>query len=196
MYTAEIKEGQKYAVLPRTIVILIANFELDRLKKIPKYHTEWQIREKEYGRIVLTDTLEFHIMELPKLVKMLEENKVNKKDKVALWLMFLLNPENVGDEIMEGYEELKLAKEELEKLKQDEHEKYMAEMRMKYIMDSKAIEKYGFRRGLEQGIEQGKEEGKKSNQMEIARKLITLKIPIEQIIEITGLTEEEIKSIG
>ena len=187
MYTAEIKEKQKYEVLPRTIVILIANFELDRLKKIPKYHTEWQIREKEYGRIVLTDTLEFHIMELPKLVKQLEEDKINKKDKVALWLMFLLNPENVGDEVMEENEDLKLAKEELEKLKQDEHAQYMAELRMKHIMDSKAIEKFGFRRGLEQG--------EKNKQLEIAKKLISLKMPTEQIIEITGLTEEEIKSI-
>ena len=143
----------------------------------------------------MTDTLEFHIMELPKLVKLLEENKVNKKDKVALWLMFLLNPENVGDEIMEEYEELKLAKEELEKLKQDEHERYMAEMRMKYIMDSHAIEKFGFRKGLEQGIEQGIKRGEKSKQLEIAKKLIALKMPMEQIIEITGLAEEEIKSI-
>ena len=47
MYTSEIRESQRYAVLPRTIVILIANFKLDRLKEIPKYHTEWKIREKE-----------------------------------------------------------------------------------------------------------------------------------------------------
>lgn len=122
-------------------------------------------------------------MELPKLVKQLEKNKVNKKDKVALWLMFFLNPENVGDEVMEENEDIKLAKEELEKLKKDEHEQYMAELRMKHIMDSKAIEKFGFKRGLEQG------------KLEIAKKLINIKMPIEQIIEITGLTEEELKSI-
>ena len=183
MYTSEIKEKQKYEVLPKTIVILIANFELNNLKEIPKFHTKWQIREKEYRKIILTNTLEVHIIELPKLLKQLEKNEGDKKEKVALWSMFLLNPENVGDEIMGENEDLKLAKEELEKLKQDEHEQYMAELRMKHIMDSKAIEKFGYK------------QGEKNKQLEIAKKLLDLKMPIHQIIEITGLIEEEIKNI-
>ena len=132
-YTGEIKESEKYSVLRKAIVILIANFELEKLKEIPKFHTKWQIREEEYRKIILTDTLEIHIMELPKLEKQLSKNKGNKKDKLALWSMFILNPENVGEEDMKENEDIRLAKQELEKLKQDEHEKYMAELRIKHI---------------------------------------------------------------
>ena len=97
--------------------------------------------------------------------------------------MFLLNPENVGDEDMHENEELKLAKEELERIKQNEKDQRLAELRMKYILDQNSIRSSGFR------------EGKKKTQFKIAEKLINLNMPIEQIIEITELTEEEIKSI-
>ena len=178
-------------------------FLFDQLKEISKFHTKWQIREEEYRKIILTDTLEIHIIELPKLKKQLKENKLDKKDKVAIWSTFLLNPENVGDEIMDENEDIKLAKEELEKIKKDKQEQRLAELRMKHILDQNSIRNSGIREGMEkgikqgikQGIEQGKKEGEKYEKIKIAKKLIELKMSIEQIIEITGLTEEEIKNI-
>ena len=187
LYSAEIHKGKDFDVLHKTIVILIANFELDNLKEIPKFHTKWQIREEEYRKMVLTDTLEIHIIELPKLIKQLKQNKGIKKDKIVLWLMFILNPENVGDEDMNENEDLKLAKEELERIKQDEKDQRLAELRMKYILDQNSIRSSGFR--------EGKREGKKEEKLNIAKNLLTLKMPIEQIIQVTGLTEEEIKNI-
>ena len=40
-----------------------------------------------------------------------------------------------------------------------------------------------------------KDEGKKENKIETAKKLLKLKMPIEQIIEVTELTKEEINEI-
>ena len=131
----------------------------------------------------MTDTLEVHIIELPKLIKQLENNKGNKKDKLILWLMFLLNPENVGDEDMKENEDIKKALEELEKIKESEQDRRLAELRMKHILDQNSIRKSGFR------------EGEKHKQLEIAKKLIEIEMPIEQVIQITELTEEEIKNI-
>ena len=88
MYTQEIKESQKYKALPKTIVILIANFRLNKIKEIPMFHTKWQIREEKYSKKILTDTLEFHILELPKLINQLKKEG-EKKDKVALGSMFI-----------------------------------------------------------------------------------------------------------
>lgn len=45
LYTSGIHEGDSYEVLNKTIAILIANFELNSIKEIPKYHTKWEIRE-------------------------------------------------------------------------------------------------------------------------------------------------------
>ena len=41
LYSGEIHEGQDYNKLNKTILILIAEFELDNLKDIPKSHTKW-----------------------------------------------------------------------------------------------------------------------------------------------------------
>ena len=195
LYSAEIHKGEDYDVLHKTIVILIANFELDKLKEIGKFHTKWQIREEEFRKVVLTDTLEVHIIELPKLIKQLENNKGNKKDKLVLWLMFLLNPENVGDEDMKENEDIKKALEELEKIKENEQDRRLAELRMKHILDQNSIRKSGFREGLKEGLQKGLEQGREQSKKEIAQNLLSLKMPIEQIIQITGLTKEEINNI-
>ena len=42
---------------------------------------------------------------------------------------------------------------------------------------------------------EGKEEGKKEKEIEIAKKMLEKKIPIETIEEITGLTKEEISKL-
>ena len=44
-------------------------------------------------------------------------------------------------------------------------------------------------------IHVAKEEGEKEGKIEIAKKLLSKKMPIEEIIEITGLTKKEIDKI-
>lgn len=48
---------------------------------------------------------------------------------------------------------------------------------------------------LETAKNEGKEEGKMQEKIETAKKLLKLKMPIEQIIEITELSKEEIIEI-
>ena len=52
---------------------------------------------------------------------------------------------------MDENAEVKKAKEELEKISSDEHERYLAELREKYIMDQKAIESAGYYKGIKAG---------------------------------------------
>ena len=68
--------------LKRTINVLIANFKIDILKNL-EFHTQWKIIEEKGRKTVLTDDLELHIIELPKMRK----NKATGKDKKLLeWL--------------------------------------------------------------------------------------------------------------
>lgn len=83
------------------------------------------------------------------------------------------------------------AKQVLEEISQDEHERYLAELRQKHIMDSKAIEEYGYDRGLEQGIQQGKYE-----KIAIIKSLLKQNVDIDIIIKATGLTKEEIEKLS
>ena len=48
---------------------------------------------------------------------------------------------------------------------------------------------------LEKEKKNGKIEGEKKKSIEIAKKLLKLNMPLEQIIEITELTKEEIENI-
>ncbi|MCI9064120.1 MAG: Rpn family recombination-promoting nuclease/putative transposase [Clostridia bacterium] len=192
VYTDGIHSGEDYNELNKTIVILLSDFELDVTKDIPKIHTKWEIREEEYTKVVLTKVLEIHIIELPKLENRLTNNKRDKEEKLKLWLKFILSPEKIGDEEMEENKDVKKAKEELDKIKQDKREKELARLRMKHIMDQKAIQRYGYKEGEKAGIQQGVQQ----ERIKLARKLIKIQMPINQIIELTELTEEEIKKIS
>ena len=155
LYYSQLKEGENYNKLNKTIVILIADFELDRIKELEKYHTEWEIREKEYSKKVLTEALEIHIIELEKLTKQLKENKIDKKDRTMLWSLFIKNPERMGKEEMSENEDIKKAKEELEKIQADEREQELADLRMKHIRDTQAVEEYGYLRGKKERRREG-----------------------------------------
>lgn len=176
MYSRSIKAGKDYLELEKTIVILISDYELESLKNIPQYSTKWQIREEKYSQTVLTDVLELYIIELPKFIK----HKENKRKQMDSWLKFIENPEVVK---MSENAEINKAREELEKISNDKRERYLAELREKYIMDQKAIEDAGYYKGI------------KAGKIDVARKLLQQGIAIEVISQATGLTKEEIEKL-
>ena len=53
----------------------------------------------------------------------------------------------------------------------------------------------GYDKGLKEGIEQGIEKGIEQNKKDILEKLLKTDLSIEQIIEITGFTAEEIEKL-
>ena len=138
--------------------------------------------------MVLTGVLEIHIIELPKLIKQLNKNHTSKKDKVVLWSLFIQNPKELGEEIMSENEDIKKANEELEKISADKHEQYLAHLRQKHIMDTKAVEEYGYLRG--------KEEGEKEKLIEMVKAMIEKGLTIEMIAYISKLSVEEIEKLA
>ena len=185
MYSQGIKQGQDYDELKRTIVILISDYNLEKLKKIPEYVTKWNIREEKYGKIILTDVLEIYIIELNKL----KNGVVKDNQKLNSWLYFIKSSKVVVNKNMreEDIEEIKKAQKILEDISADEHEKWLAEMRLKYIRDKHAIEDFGYDKGYKSG--------QSKKQEEIARNLKQENVDIQFIARVTGLTEEEIEKI-
>ena len=173
IYTSTIKQGNKYSALKKTIEILIANFEIKNLKLLPKGYTMWQLREKDFSKIVLTEVCEIHIIELPKWKKLVKNGQLEEKD-LEKWTRFLLTPEELEEIDMENDEAIKKAKEEFETLKQNEKEQYLAELRMKHILDTNNMKKTGYRIGMEEGRKEGRkvgrEEGRKEGEKEAKKK--------------------------
>ena len=196
MYTKTIKQGKGYETGKKTIVVMIANFELRGLELIKKYMTRWSIREEDYSSVVLTDAFEAIIIELPKFIKYAE----NSKSKcLNLWVNFIKNPEvkfmfneNDSKEIKETKKSIAMAQEKLEQLSQDEHERELADLREKYIRDQYSIEKFGYERGKEDGETIGRAEGKAETKIEIAREMLHKNIDIDIIVQCTGLSKESI----
>lgn len=157
----------------------------------------------------LTDKLEIHIIELPKIRK---NRKAYIENKVAQWMLFLNNPNDKEVEsIVEKNEPIKEAMQKLKHMSEDEELRRVAELRQKAIMDEKAIKQRAMEVGLEEGrqrgIKEGKEEGRKEGRKEgikegrnektkeIAKKMLAENIEIEVIEKITGLSRQEIENI-
>ena len=187
LYCRQIKSGEDYKILQKAIVILITDFKLENLEELD-YHSRWKIMEDKQGKkIILTQKLEIDIIELPKII-----GKEKEQDNLLDWLYFLENPksERVTEKMKEN-ENLKEAVKKLDNLSEDERMQRIADLRQKAIMDEKAI----YEKGLEVGIEKGIMEGSQKEKIEIAKKMLELKIDKETIAEATGLTEQEIEKI-
>ena len=185
IYGRNLKGSEDYIELKKTIEVLIVNFEIKKLREL-SYHSKWKIIEEEERKIILTEHLELHIIEIPKIYKLREKEE---REELVKWINFIENPESkkVG-EYMKENKELKEAKEKLEIMSEDEKMQILAELRLKAIRDEKAIERFGYNQGMEKGINKGKNEEKNK----IAKKMKETGAKIEYIKEITGLTEEEI----
>ena len=141
---------------------------------------KWQIREEKTPKLILTDVLEIFIIELRKVSKDKQKN-----DTLKAWLEFINNPEEKSK--MGDKEELIKAREILEDMSRTKRERYLAEQREKWIMDKHAIHAAGYDKGLQAG------EYKK--RIEIAKKMKEKNYKITDIVEMTGLTKEEIEKL-
>ena len=185
MYTRTITAGKDYSDLKKCIAILITDYDLPSLVGIEKYISKWNLREEDYVNFILTDDIQIYIMELLKF------EKYKKGQALDNWVKFILNPKVINM----SNKEIKKAKELLEEISKNDQERYLAELREKYIRDQKATEGAGYDKGLAAGLKQGRSEGKKEQTVEIAKKLKQKGIDIEIIKETTNLTIEEINKI-
>ena len=189
-----LKVGEKYVEAKDSIAILIANFELAKHKEVKKILTEYEMREKDYGNIVLTDKIKVYILELPKIERMKSEDK-----NLNLWIKFIkdlevkrmADNEEKDEKLEETIKAIQEAKKKYEELCQDEHARYIAELREKYVEETVSVRQMGYEEGLEKGLETGQEKGKK----EIAKMMKDNNYSIEEIMKMTKLSKEDIEKL-
>ena len=141
----------------------------------------------------MTDYFEIIIIEIPKVVKAYHKTP---NDEVLQWMLFLDNPEKEEvARIMEENKDIKEAKEELERISQDDILRRKALNRTLEIADQLQMKKE-----LEEARKELEEAKKEAQQAEnekenIIKNLHKLNIPIEQISKAVNLSEKEIKEI-
>ena len=184
MYAANLKIGDTYSDLRKTISIIILDDDFKLTKNLGKPQTTWKIRESENTHLILTDYFEIIIIEIPKVLKAYHKNP---NDEVLQWMLFLDNPEKEEvTRIMEENKDIKEAKEELDRISQDDILRRKALNRTLEIAD---------RLQLKKEAEEALEKGKKEKTNEIVKRMKDADLSIEQIAQIVKLKVDEVKAI-
>lgn len=92
MYTRQMQEGMAYKELAQTVTINILDFNY--LHQTKNFHTVFRLYE-EKEKFQLTDALEMHFMELPKLTAKWQQREVSPwENSLVRWLLLLEGAEN------------------------------------------------------------------------------------------------------
>ena len=183
-YYNNLLAGEDYRKVKKTIAINILDYE--QFEEGP-FHEIARLR-RDYKNRILTDKLEIHFIQIPKFKK--EERGITTR--LEQWMQFISQANPKGVELaMKENKEIKKANDEYEYLTGEAEERRLAFLRDKAIRDEKSIRE-GAR---EEGEARGREEGRKEKQREIAKILLTKKLSIEEIVEITQLTKKEIENL-
>jgi predicted transposase/invertase (TIGR01784 family) len=172
----------KYRDLKRAIGINILDFV--RIKDSERYHTRFRLLELE-DRIELTDAIEIHFIELPKL----KDEMANHSNPLDRWAMFLKGWDNM--ELLERLSEedpaIAQAKKAMEEMAADPRAKEIYEQRLKAIMDKNS--------DLYEAEMKGELRGKMEGKLEAARNALLEGLEPQTVAKITGLPLETIQQI-
>ena len=164
----------RYRDLKRAITINILDFV--RIKKSQRYHTRFRLLELEES-IELTDAIEIHFIELPKL----KEEMANFRSPLDRWAMFLKGWDDMKllERLSEEDPAIAQAKKALEEMAADPRAKEIYEQRLKAIMD-KNSDLY---------------EAELKGEREAARNAVKKGFSLEDIAEIAGLSLETVQKL-
>jgi predicted transposase/invertase (TIGR01784 family) len=175
MAAGQIGRGEDYREIKRSICILITDYV--QIPENRNYHNRYRLYDPR-TRSEFTDLLEVDTLELPKLPP--------DADGTGLWdwLTFLnARKEEEFTMLAEKNPQVGQAVSRLAELSQDERTRLLAESREKLQRDI-AANKFEATRQAE-----------KKTQLAIARNLLQMSLPVEKIMEATGLAREEIQSL-
>lgn len=179
MYEEQLGEGDDYSLLKRTICINILNF---KYLKTEAFHTGYRLKELNTNE-ELTDMIEMHFIEIPKLPAESDET-----DLLVAWMEFLRDPESEKVRNLElNIKEVREAKNELIRMSNDEAQRAMYEMRAKILKDKVSA--------LNKAREEGREQGIQEAIYKMARSMKQAGVAPEIIQTTTGLSIEEISSL-
>ena len=90
-----------------------------------------------------------------------------------------------------------LSKEEMEKYEESQRQvdNYNLGMYSAWLEENEKGIKQGIKQGIEQGLEQGIEQGELAKSLDVAKNLLALGMSVSQIMQVTGLTKEQISSL-
>jgi predicted transposase/invertase (TIGR01784 family) len=170
LITEQIGDGDDYEEIKKVISIAILNY--DFIAHSANYHHRFVLYDIE-NQVVFNDDLEIHTLELSKL---------GEADGTELWDWLKFIDAETEEElavVAERSPQMKKAVARLMELSDSERARMLYEAREKEQRDNRARE-----RGARQ-----------DERIFIAKNALKKKMPVEDIIDITGLRREEVESL-
>ncbi len=193
-----VMKGEKYGKQRKVIQINFDNFELFDERIIIKF----KMMDVEKGLIrsdyLLNTDVEIYHVNLKKVRDMYYNNCSLSKLQKELLIMTLDSMEELT-KVTKGCKEMEQVARKISKLtKQEEMQGiYIKEEQEEFIRQK--IRQYaaakGYEEGIEKGLEKGLEKGSLDKETKLVKNMINSGLDIKLIQKITGLTEEQIKSI-
>ena len=177
MFENQIVEGDNYDKLSKTVCINILDF---KYLKSDNFHNTYRLKEIKTNE-ELTDTMELHFIEIPKLRKL--DNSEEISDMLEAWIAFIQSPASeVVEKLEMSKKEIKEAKDELLRLSGDDKEREKYERRKESLLEQNSL------------LANAEKKGENRKAIEIAKNLLDI-LDDETISKKTGLSLEEIKEL-
>ena len=187
----ELKSGEEYTELKRTVTINILDFNLFEKKKYPSYHSCFGVYDLKTGN-QLTSDCELHFLELPKW----NLKTVKETNRLERWLSYFFKKTTVAE-----LEEIAMLEPAIQKafkaetiFTQDEINRRRYELREKNQRDRVAQINYAVKQAVTQAVT---EEREKYVQEEEQRVISWIKKgkSFEDIMDFTSLTPERVQQL-
>ncbi|HEX4840394.1 MAG TPA: Rpn family recombination-promoting nuclease/putative transposase [Rhabdochlamydiaceae bacterium] len=188
LYTEQLKVTEDYALLSKAIGIHILNFT--SIPEVKKYHNVFHIREQESYLPYFRD-LELHTIELKKFCssnqEVLSDLIAKVKTSLDMWVAFLTRHDLLKKDHLPAPlndPSLQKALHVLDVMNFGPEEREAYEDHLKWLrIETNTLKK---------AEDKGREQGEKLKSLEIAKKMLQQGFPIKQVVQITGLSEQDI----
>ena len=199
LVTRQVKRGDEEYVLAPVKVICIMNYE-DEHPNSPEgkilYH--YRLREVETAE-PFGDRMSFYLLELPRIMRYTDEYDCPVAAWCRIFRNFAIFAKSRSEKDAE-FERLERAMR-VSGLDDQEIDNYFSDMMTEKEMHPyiKGAEQQGYRKGFKAGVEQGTaegvEKGIEKGIEKVAKSMLSLGIPVEQIGIATGLSPERIETL-
>lgn len=203
---------RRYDRLARTYQVTFCTYNVFHNRT--EYVNSFSLRHDADGEL-LSDAIHIIYIELNKLWNVLKK-PVDDMTDLEKWSIFFKYANKrryrrIVNRVIESKEELQMAGELLMNISKDERERAVLRSRRMYQTDLQSDlataedrgerrgmhkgRQEGMRKGRQEGMRKGRQEGMRKSTLEFARALKADNVPIEKIIQYTGLSKNEIEDL-
>ena len=190
LHLRKFKKGNRYEDNYRTIQININNEMIDESEKVIEEYYFRKEDGKEYAK-----NIGFYVVNIPNIKKIWYNKEDEEFEKYKYMLSFFETNVDMIRRIYEGDEVVMDIINKQEEFSRDNEEwetfRSENELEEEYQLGIEYAKEEGKKEGIEKGIELGKLQGIKK----VVKSMLDKNMDIKNIVEITGLSEEEILSL-